>query len=187
MALRPTVTCVDAEQWKVTIVSSLPTDIPLVGLTFLSNAMGSHYSLVAYRHCRRTATFKMLLLDGGAVGTSLVDRNFTQQIELLHFRSYKTTASFLLHCCITSLRPCAPYRNCTAKSPVRNNCTGFRRTIKGYFLITPEFYRVFLWKVLHMAINIVDCFCMTMKFSKHERNSHSRYHNINLHCNLQCF
>ena len=36
-------------------------------------------------------------------------------------------------------------------------------------------------------------FCMTMNFSKHEHNSklpypdHSRYHNVNLHCNLQVF
>ena len=73
------------------------------------------------------------------------------------------------------------------------NCTGFGCTIKCYFLITPEFYRIFLWKVLHMAINITDRFCMIMKFSKHENNSqlsypdHSRYHNVNFHCNLQVF
>ena len=73
------------------------------------------------------------------------------------------------------------------------NCTGFRCTIKCYFLITPEFYRVFFWKVLHIAVNIVNCFCMTMIFSKHDCNrqlsypDHSRYHNANLHCNLQVF
>ena len=73
------------------------------------------------------------------------------------------------------------------------NCTGFGCTIKRYFLITPEFYRIFLWKVLHTAIDITDHFCMTTKFSKHECNSqlsypdHSRYHNVNFHCNLQVF
>ena len=73
------------------------------------------------------------------------------------------------------------------------NCTGFGCTIKCYFLIPPEFYRIFLWKVLLMAINIMDLFCMTIKFSKHERNSqllypdHSRCHNVNFQCNLQEF
>ena len=47
------------------------------------------------------------------------------------------------------------------------NCTSFGCTIKYYFLITPEFHRIFLWKVLHAAINIMDHFCMTTNFSKH--------------------
>ena len=73
------------------------------------------------------------------------------------------------------------------------NCIGFGCTIKCYFLTTPEFYRIFLCKVLHMAINITDHFFMTMKFSKHEHNSqlsypnHSRCHNVNFHGNLQDF
>ena len=69
------------------------------------------------------------------------------------------------------------------------NCTAFG----CYFLLTPEFFRVFLWKVLDTVINIIDHFCMIMKFSAHEACSelsypdHSRRHNINLHCNLQLF
>ena len=47
------------------------------------------------------------------------------------------------------------------------DCTGFGCTIKCYFLITPKFYRGFLWKILDMAINIIDHFCMTMNFWKH--------------------
>ena len=61
------------------------------------------------------------------------------------------------------------------------------------FLITPEFYRFFLWKVLHMAIDTMDHFYVMMKFSEQEHNSQlsypdqSGYHNVNLHCNLQVF
>ena len=69
------------------------------------------------------------------------------------------------------------------------NCAGFGFIIKCYFFFT-EFYRVFLWKVLHKTINILDHFCMTMKFYKHEHNSqlsypdHSKCHNVNFYCNL---
>ena len=44
------------------------------------------------------------------------------------------------------------------------NCTGFGCTIKGYFVIIPEFYRVFLWEVLHAAVNIKNHFRMTNNF-----------------------
>ena len=62
----------------------------------------------------------------------------------------------------------SPYGNCTPNGHLAVNCTGFGCTIKCYLLITPEFHRIFLWKVLHMAINIMDHFYMTTKFSKHE-------------------
>ena len=70
------------------------------------------------------------------------------------------------------------------------NCKGFGCTIKGYFVIIHDFYRVFLWEALQKAINIMNRFCMTTKFSKHECNhqlsylDHSRYDNANFHCNL---
>ena len=35
------------------------------------------------------------------------------------------------------------------------NCTSFGCTLKSYFLITPKFCKIFLWEVLHMAINII--------------------------------
>ena len=41
--------------------------------------------------------------------------------------------------------------------------------------MTPELYRVFLWKVLHMAIDTMDCFYVKMKFSEHEHNSQLSY------------
>ena len=70
------------------------------------------------------------------------------------------------------------------------NCTGFGCTIKGYFVIIPEFYGVFFWEVLHTAINIMNHYHMKTKISKHEHNrqlsypDHSWYDNVNFHCNL---
>ena len=90
----------------------------------------------------------------------------------------------------SSLVLCHPIDSVRPNGQLAVNFTGFGCTTKGHFVIIPEFYRFSLWEVLHMLINIMNHFCMTTKFSKHECNhklsypDHSRYDNINFHYNL---
>ena len=53
------------------------------------------------------------------------------------------------------------------------NCKVF--VVQVLFFNNSWILQGFLWQVLYVAINIMDCFCMTMKNSKYKPNSQFWY------------